>query len=302
MDEFYLQRKSESSLLLQIEHLKDDNVRLLNMLRSTDQFKDFMYLTDDGIGGIRYIKTGNISNHASGGLYSNGCDCNDKPRGKCSCKDTKSKVPCRIKECLQKKLQEDSPLNDNNWVPVEAIECANNFKRKYNFKFEDKMLMELLSQINNVLIEKHRKDKQRLISKFQSEILDLRRKLNYTNSSQIIGKPNSSNAVNFTNTKVSSSLRSSTSKPKPSRTKGDVMVSNALQAANQFYKTKKDLESEITKLKKQLVGKETNSSIRENLERLKFNEGAYWISKDLVIFSQSGYQRARENLPGLARF
>lgn len=37
LDDFYVNRKSEAALLLEIEHLKDDNIRLLKMLKTTDE-------------------------------------------------------------------------------------------------------------------------------------------------------------------------------------------------------------------------------------------------------------------------
>ncbi len=37
IDEMYVSRKSESAMLLEIEHLKDDNIRLLQMLKTTEE-------------------------------------------------------------------------------------------------------------------------------------------------------------------------------------------------------------------------------------------------------------------------
>jgi len=39
IDEMYVSRKSESAMLLEIEHLKDDNIRLLQMLKTTEEVK-----------------------------------------------------------------------------------------------------------------------------------------------------------------------------------------------------------------------------------------------------------------------
>lgn len=52
----YLNRKSEAGMQLEIEHLKNDNGRLLKMLRETEEFKDFSALAGDSTGGVRYIK------------------------------------------------------------------------------------------------------------------------------------------------------------------------------------------------------------------------------------------------------
>lgn len=39
LDAMYVSRKSESAMLLEIEHLKDDNVRLLQMLKTTEEVR-----------------------------------------------------------------------------------------------------------------------------------------------------------------------------------------------------------------------------------------------------------------------
>jgi len=36
----YVNRKSEAGLLLEIEHLKDDNIRMLSMLKTTEEVSE----------------------------------------------------------------------------------------------------------------------------------------------------------------------------------------------------------------------------------------------------------------------
>jgi hypothetical protein len=55
------------------------------------------------------------------------------------------------------------------------------------------------------------------------------------------------------------------------------LVDNALKVANNFSKTKKTLENEINTLKSKLSEKEETAN-QENNERLKFNEGCFWMS------------------------
>ena len=52
VDFLSLSKRSEGTLLLEIEHFKADNKRLVSLLRQTQDFKDFAELTD---GGSRYI-------------------------------------------------------------------------------------------------------------------------------------------------------------------------------------------------------------------------------------------------------
>jgi len=55
------------------------------------------------------------------------------------------------------------------------------------------------------------------------------------------------------------------------------LVDNALKVANNFSKTKKTLENEIKNLKSKLNEREETSNT-ETTERLKFNEGCFWMS------------------------
>ena len=57
------------------------------------------------------------------------------------------------------------------------------------------------------------------------------------------------------------------------------LVDNALKVANNFSKTKKILENEIKSLKNKLTEKDDVLN-QENTERLKFNEGCFWMSKN----------------------
>ena len=45
LDEMYVSRKSESAMLLEIEHLKDDNIRLLQMLKTTEEVRKIAFST-----------------------------------------------------------------------------------------------------------------------------------------------------------------------------------------------------------------------------------------------------------------
>lgn len=118
LDEMYVNRKSEAGLLLEIEHLKDDNVRLLSMLKSTEEYRDFAYLAEDSSGGIRYIDPEKFK--AKGGL---------------------------MKKCEEKARKSKDPVNDENWVPISAYHCAYEFSNKYNVELSETLITELLSAV-----------------------------------------------------------------------------------------------------------------------------------------------------------
>jgi hypothetical protein len=57
-----------------------------------------------------------------------------------------------------------------------------------------------------------------------------------------------------------------------------------LKVANNFQKTKKHLENEIKNLKEKLNDKNERNS-GETYDRIKFNEGSYWMS--IINITQS---------------
>lgn len=286
LDEMYLIRKSETALLLEINHLKDDNLRLLNMLKTTEEYKDFAYLADDCSGGVRYVKSGSIysdtmsgkCNCSKGALYPNGkpCKCSgshDVISGK------KTQVPCRIKECVYKKIQEDTPFNDNNWVPVEAFEHLRSFGIKYRLNIDDALAKELLHKLNSVWKERETRQIQRIKSKYQTEILDLRRRMNNKDSLDSVLNKNEAK-------RLKQEVRSARLDNPILNKKNDGldMVNSALKVASTFHSTKKDLENEISRLKKLIENNNILNDNNQNLERLKFNEGALWICKFIYKF------------------
>jgi hypothetical protein len=151
IDDLYINRKSETAMLLEIEHLKDDNVRLLQMLKTTEEYKDFAYLAETVTGGIKFIKTS---------------DSKSKCKSKC------------VKGCERKKIERADPFNGENWVPSEAFNCAYDFRNKYNVEMSEELINDLLSSLNKIWREREKKQISRLKTKYQNEIMGLRRKLN----------------------------------------------------------------------------------------------------------------------------
>ena len=287
LDDFYLSRKSESALLLEINHLKDDNIRLLNMLKTTDEFKDFAYLAEDCTGGIRYIKSDSL--YSDQVIGKGKCGCSSKSDNKSSSfsfnkplypksQDVPfNKLPssCRIKECVAKKIEENTKFNNLNWIPIEAFSTTKLLSSKYKLNIDDVIANELLYKLNLIWKERESKLIQRISNKYQTEILDLRRKLNFK-------EPSSNILLKSENKKLKDDIKTTKENNfltnKKSQNEGKVIVDSALKVANIFNKNKKELEKEIERLKG-CVDRKNNQISNDNFERLKFNEGAFWISK-----------------------
>ena len=109
LEDFYINRKSESGLLLEIEHLKDDNLRLLGLLKHTEDYKDFAYLGEDNSGGVMFIK----GNEEKQGRTAN------RPQTSKMQRSSSSSIANGVKQHKSKDF-ETSTQNDENWVPVEV--------------------------------------------------------------------------------------------------------------------------------------------------------------------------------------
>ncbi len=56
-----LEKRAESSYLIENQHLKHDNAKLVEMLKNTSEFNSWAERADDAIGSLRFLK--NLENH-----------------------------------------------------------------------------------------------------------------------------------------------------------------------------------------------------------------------------------------------
>lgn len=144
-------QKNESHLIKENEHLKEDTLRLLEMLKSTEEYHDFGYLDSTIPGGIRYINevyNKNKSHH----------ECNHIKQAK------------RIDKCNQ------------NWIPSQAFAVVNEYKQKFNLDIDDNLINDMLSSLNLLWRQKEEKVISRLQAKYHREIIDLKRKYGINSS------------------------------------------------------------------------------------------------------------------------
>lgn len=106
LEEYYINRKSESTLMLELEHLKEDNLRLLNLLKNTEDYKDFAYLAEDCSGGVMFVKGKEESKIEGQNTKKRSCSFSGKLQG--------------VKQCKRKEFLETTTSNDENWVQVEV--------------------------------------------------------------------------------------------------------------------------------------------------------------------------------------
>ena len=253
IDQLFLQKQSEGTLLLEIEHLKDDNIRLLQMLKTTEEFKNFSYLNDT-FSGIKLNKKKNLSN-INININNNNINTNNQDL---NLKDNENKENKESKE---------------NVIPNDAFDFAFQFKNKYDLN--DSIINELLTSLNKIWKEKEKKEMNKIKKKYQTEINNLKRKLTMK-----------SGYDEFTAQKTISKLKKDLKKTKNDLKENIVLnnklknapiemdlVDNAIKVTSNYQNSKKFFENEINILKKKLAEKnEKNSG-----SHLQYNQGIFWM-------------------------
>ncbi len=163
----YFLKKNDSAILLEIEKLKDDVKRLVQLLRSTEEYKEFAenanLMNDD----VRFLK--NV--HKEKGTNKN------------------FKLWAE-----QRKLK--SEFENFFWIPTDAFKYANDFRIKYQGNFTEEIIESLLFELNKIWKEKHEKSITKLKSKYENSITNIKQQ--YTSSNV---------QSNMVNQKVISRLR-----------------------------------------------------------------------------------------------
>jgi hypothetical protein len=247
--DYSINKKQESALLLEIELLRKDNIRLLNILNSTEEYKNFCYLGQTAPGGIRYIKP-KIERKAP--TY--------KPMSKKEERARSLKEYKKYKTNHTKKLEKE----DRNWVPLEAYNYLVESKNKYNLDINNDIIENLLLILNKYWQERLDREINRYRTIYQNEIKDLKCKLQ--NKDRIRDTDNmNKTTTNFyaTNkyTRISGNENILQKKPKGEPIYGvieDSFHRTAASFRDRYY------ENEIERLKKKLNEKNDKKRTARN--------------------------------------
>ena len=248
--DYALKKKDESALLLEIELLRKDNIRLLQMLNSTEEYKNFCYLGQTAPGGIKYIKP---KEEHKAPIY--------KPMSK---KEERARTLSeyqKYKTNHEKKIEKE----DRNWVPLEAYNFLIESKNKYNLDLNNDIIENLLLILNKYWQERFDREVNRYRTVYQNEIKDLKCKLqNKDKDRETDNIPKTTtnfyNASNKYNTKISGN------DIYQKRAKEEF---NAGPSEDYFYRTAASfrdryLENEIERLKQKLNEKNDKNKTRRN--------------------------------------
>ncbi len=260
LDIINIHKKNEGALSIEVEHLKQDNIRLLEMLKKSNDpnVKNFAFLDNSSSGGIRFIS----------------------PKGnkaeliRSSGKNKRSRSTQNYNSYGISKETKDR-LDSNNWIPLEAYECAMEFRNKYNLDMTDMEIEQMLSALNKIWQEKLKREVNSVKSKYQAEIKDLRAKLdmktpfdefNLRKENKLLRQNLKSTRDNLRDNIV---LRHKLDE----EPEGTEKICNFFRTTTNFRKNKKCYENENIRLKKKL---KNNSEFKQCND---YHNGALWMAQ-----------------------
>ena len=256
ISDYSIKKKDESALLLEIELLKKDNIRLLNLLNSTDEYRDFCHLGQTAPLGIRYIKP---VEEVKGPLT--------KPISK---KEERERSLTEYKKYMTNKNQK-LEKEDRNWVPLEAYNYLVESRNKFNLDLNNDVIENLLSILNNFWKERLDREVNHFRTMYQNEIKELKRRLKGKEATNDVLLKTTSNYNNNMSNKFTKTV-STNPLGKKSNINGNNNYINNINTSlkdDYFFKTAMNVrdrqyENEIANLKKKLEEKEIKDKKKRN--------------------------------------
>ena len=240
INKLYFEKRCEGNLLMENKHLKDDNIRLVELLSITEEFSDFAYLNQSLPGGIRYINQMNLP-----------------------------ELP-RARKNYIKTLFE----NLNSWIPGPAYDVALRFNLKHNLKLDEIAINELLGNLNQIFREKEDKNIKKITTKYQKQILNIMDKYGIRN----IAAPYNVVEVEQIKKEAAKKIKIDHQKEeakKKRQEKADEITNFAKTATSRFFwNHKKKLDEQIFDLKEKLSIKTNDNNKLAAFRKLDITNGS----------------------------
>ena len=253
LNDYLLKKKDETALLLEIELLRKDNIRLLQILNTTEEYKDFCHLEKTAPGGVRFIRP---KEEVKPPIF--------RPLKQKEERERSLSEYRKYKANKEKKLEKE----DRNWVPIEAYNYLVESKNKLGLDLNNDIIEKLLLILNKFWQDRLYREINHYRTTYQNEIKDLKVKLErYRNIGDINTYP-AKTTTNFFNP--------SNRQTKTSLFETKKLSSEPSTADEYFYKTasnfkdKKYLENEIASLRQKLEEKDDKA---KSLRNKIYNQG-----------------------------
>ena len=262
LDIVNIHKKNEGALSLEVDHLKEDNIRLLEMLKQSNDpsIKGLAFLDNSSSGGIRFIRPKDNKS--------------DLMKNPISGKDRRAKSSQNYNK-LKSNRDVSARKDRNNWIPLEAYECAMDFRNKYNLDMTDIEIEQLLSKLNKIWQEKLQKEVNNIKMKYQAEIKDLRAKLDMKMPFDEFSLKKQNNLLKQNLMSTRDNLRDNIilRHKLNEAPEGTEKVNNFFRTNINFRKNKKCYENENVRLKKKLKASSEMNRCND------YHNGALWMAQ-----------------------
>ena len=240
INKLYMEKKCEGNLLMENKHLKDDNIRLVELLSTTEEFSNFGYLNQSLPGGIRYINEINLP---------------ELPRAR------KKAIKIMIESL-------------NSWVPAKAYDIVLQFNLEHDLNLDEALINELLGKLNQVFREKEEKNVAKISTKYQKQILNIMDKYGIRN----IAAPYNVVEVEQVKKEAAKIIRKEQNNEelkKKRQQKADEITNFAKTATSRFFwNHKKKLDQQIFDLKEKLSIKTSDNNKYNTYSKMDISSGS----------------------------
>ena len=240
INRLYIEKRTEGNLLMENKHLKDDNVRLVELLSITEEFGDFAYLNQSLPGGVRYLNEIKIRD-----------------------------LPPRMRENIVKNRIETL----NSWIPGAAYERVLEFNYVHDLNMDEVLINELLYKLNQVFRDKEEKNIAKIHTKYQKQILNLMDKYGIKN----IAAPYNVSEVEFVKKQAAKKIKQEQKREKENQKRqeraDDISNFTKNATAQFFWNHKKKLDEQISTLKEKLTIKNMNNNKLSAYNKMDITNG-----------------------------
>jgi len=248
---------------VQLEQLKQDNERLIEMLSQTDKFADFANFAKDSGGMMVYL--GDPEN----------------PRTRCHYPKPKNKV---------RDIRPEEEMAD--WVPEEAFRLAHDFRTKNGNKIGKTLINQLLMDLNTVWKNREASTISRIRSEASQQVQYLRRQLNSKKPFQQVELEQEVRRLKTQLNTAQQALRENVAVIQETDTglnKGLLLVDQTVSYTNQIQQERRRLQTENEELKEKLAKAQGQEPSSQN-----FYEGAAWAAKQAVQKCDEGVNAIKD--------
>ena len=271
ISDYSIKKKDEAALLLEIELLKKDNLRLLNLLNTTTEYSDFCQLGLTAPLGIRYIKP--IEEKK------------DQTNKSISKKEERERSLSEYKKYMANKKTK-LEKEDRNWVPLEAYNYLVESRNKYKLDLTNDVIDNLLHILNDFWKERLEREINKYRTSYQNEIKELKRKLQLNTTNDLLVKTSSNFGGNTVSNKFTKSATTNLLGKKSNMSANYNNYANNVNSNEDYYFFKaamnsnnKRLENEIEILKKKLEEKDNKDKKKRNKI---YNQGNLLMTQKII--------------------